>query len=135
MTDETCAELAKLVNMARLDLRYCPLTNAGIAQVSQRMPRLEYCNVEGCRLTCLGMLALMRQHKHLRVWGPGTCLKLIHANPPCSGPIFFPASEAALQRIRRCWEVLLFYMVLLCHKSIGGRGAQMASLVRLHCGS
>ena len=71
VTDETCGELAKLVSMTHLDLRYCPLTNAGMARVSQAMPRLEYCNVEGCKLTCLGMLALLRQHKRLRVWGPG----------------------------------------------------------------
>lgn len=79
MTDETCAKLAKLVNMTRLDLRYCPLTNAGMARVSQAMPRLEYCNVEGCKLTCLGMLALLRQHKRLRVWGPGVSMR----SPPC----------------------------------------------------
>ena len=71
MTDETSRELAKLVKVTHLDLRYCPLTNAGMARASQAMPRLEYCNVEGCRLTCLGIAALMRRHKNLRVWGPG----------------------------------------------------------------
>ena len=71
MTDETCKELAKLVNVTHLDLRYCPLTNAGMARASAAMPRLEYCNVEGCRLTCLGIMALMRRHRNLRVWGPG----------------------------------------------------------------
>ena len=71
MTDETCKELAKLVNVTHLDLRYCPLTNAGMVRASAAMPRLEYCNVEGCRLTCLGIVALMRRHRNLRVWGPG----------------------------------------------------------------
>lgn len=71
VTDEACCELAKLVKVTHLDLRYCPLTNGGMAIISHGMPRLEYCNVEGCKLTCLGMLALMRRHKRLRVWGPG----------------------------------------------------------------
>jgi hypothetical protein len=79
VTDETCAELAKLGNITHLELQYCPITNAGMALVSAGMPRLEYCNVEGCKITCLGILALMRQHRGLRVWGPGaaccqTCL-------------------------------------------------------------
>ena len=79
VTDETCAELAKLGNITHLELQYCPITNAGLALVSAGMPRLEYCNVEGCKITCLGMLALMRHHRGLRVWGPGvaccqTCL-------------------------------------------------------------
>ena len=59
------------MNVTHLDLRYCPLTNAGMARASAAMPRLEYCNVEGCRLTCLGIVALMRRHRNLRVWGPG----------------------------------------------------------------
>ena len=71
MTDETCTELAKLVNITHLDLRYCPLTNAGMARASQAMPRLEYCKVEGCRLTCLGIAALLQRHRNMRVWGPG----------------------------------------------------------------
>ena len=86
VTDETCAELAKLVNMTRMDLRYGQLTNAGIAQLSHAMPRLEYCNVEGCKLTCLGMLALFRQHKGLRVWGPGVFLNA----PPVYGVLIKP---------------------------------------------
>lgn len=71
VTDETCAELAKLGNVTHLELQYCPITNAGVALVSAGMPCLEYCNVEGCKITCLGMLALMRCHRSLRVWGPG----------------------------------------------------------------
>ena len=122
VSDETCSELAKLVNMTRLDLRYCPLTNPGMAQVSQEMPRLEYCNVEGCKLTCLGMLALMRQHKRLRVWGPGGSFRgLATQKPPCPGPMRLSACEAALQRIRGCSGSLLVCLVLLRHMRICSR--------------
>jgi hypothetical protein len=71
ITDETCAELAKLGNMTHLEVQYCPISNAGLALISAGMPRLEYCSLEGCNITCLGMLALIRRHKGLRVWGPG----------------------------------------------------------------
>jgi hypothetical protein len=69
--DKTAAMLSNLTLLTGLDLRYCPITNEGMALMGGRLHELAYCNVEGCPLTSLGIWRLLCQHKRINIWSPG----------------------------------------------------------------
>lgn len=70
--DEAAAALLPLTNLADLDVRYCPLTNAGLGRLSRAMTHLSVFAIEGCPATSVGVWRLLCRHHKLKLWLPGT---------------------------------------------------------------
>ena len=70
--DEAAAALLPLTNLADLDVRYCPMTNAGLGRLSRAMTHLSIFAIEGCPATSVGVWRLLCRHHKLKLWLPGT---------------------------------------------------------------
>ncbi len=81
--DEAAAALAPLTKLADLDVRYCPMTNAGLCQLSRAMPDLAIFAVEGCPATSIGIWRLLSRHRNLKLWLPGVGLLLWRVQITC----------------------------------------------------
>ena len=81
MTDETAQALAALARVESLDLRFTPITNAGVLRLSAAMPNLARCVIDGCPVTSLGVWRLFAGHRKLKLWPAGVplCKRDLHA--------------------------------------------------------
>ena len=93
MTDETAGALTALTRVESLDLRFTPITNAGILRLSAAMPHLARCVIDGCPITSLGIWRLLAGHRKLKLWLAGARQQirtlpsspaLCHVGPPRS---------------------------------------------------
>ena len=78
-------QLSRMSSLETLDVSYCPMGNAELVTIAAGCPNLVYMNLDGCWISTLCMLGVVRRRPALRLWHTGT---LEH------GPIKVP--------IRRC---------------------------------
>lgn len=60
-----------LSQLERLDLSYTGVTNHGVHAVAGGCAALRRLNLDGCRVSILGMAKLFRETKKLRIWEEG----------------------------------------------------------------
>ena len=65
-------QLSRMSSLETLDVSYCPMGNAELVTIAAGCPNLVYMNLDGCWISTLCMLGVVRRRPTLRLWHTGT---------------------------------------------------------------
>lgn len=67
-------QVAKIKSLEYLYACFCPLQNEGLTAIVNGCPNLKHASVDGCWISTLCMLRIVRQRPHLTMWLKGISL-------------------------------------------------------------